>query len=200
MKGALIDNYDSFTYNLKALFEAEGAQLDVFRNDKVTLSQLQSYDYLVFSPGPSIPHEAGDLLKIIDEFKFSKPMLGICLGMQAIAEVFGAKLELLEKPLHGVSKIVTHFGDPLFNELETFFEAGRYHSWGVSNHHFPPELEIIAVSVEKKIMAIKHTELPIYGFQFHPESVLTGAGEKLISNFLNKIQINQNETVVREII
>ena len=199
-KGALIDNYDSFTYNLKALLESNGAEIDVFRNDKVSTQEISNYDYLVFSPGPSIPSEAGELLHFIDHFKYEKPMLGICLGMQAIAEVFGGKLELLEKPLHGVSKMVTHFGDDLFQGLNPFFEAGRYHSWVISEKELPAELKITAVSVEKKIMSIQHDVLPIYGLQFHPESVLTETGDKIIQNFLKTIQSVKNETVVKQII
>lgn len=199
-KGALIDNYDSFTYNLKALFETQGAELDVFRNDKVSIEQLNQYDYLVLSPGPSRPKDAGDLLEIIETFKYDKPIFGVCLGMQAIAEVFGGELMLLEKPLHGISKMVTHFGDSIFDGLDTYFEAGRYHSLAVSKENFPQELEVIAVSVEKKIMAIKHVELPIYGFQFHPESILTADGGLMVNNFLNQININKNEKAIREII
>ena len=200
MKAALIDNYDSFTYNLKALIASEGVEIDVFRNDQVSLDQLKEYDFLVFSPGPSLPKDAGDLLTIIDHYKHTKPMLGVCLGMQAIGQIFGAELKLLKKPLHGISKMVTHFGDPIFSGMDSFFEAARYHSWVIDKEDIPHNLEVIAISVEKEVMAIRHIDLPIFGFQFHPESVLTAEGNTLIKNFLEQVKQTQNETLTREVI
>jgi anthranilate synthase component II len=200
MKAALIDNYDSFTYNLKAQIELFGIDVDVFRNDKVKMEALALYDFIVLSPGPSLPQYAGKLLPLIDYYKFSKPILGVCLGMQGMGQIFGGKLKLLDKPLHGISRCVKHFGDPIFKGVEKEFLAARYHSWVISQDDLPMELSVIAVSENEMIMAIKHVDFPLYGFQFHPESILTDVGDQLIQNFIEQVKLFQNETIIREAI
>lgn len=196
-KAVLIDNYDSFTYNLKELVDRHFDQVDVYRNDAIAPAELLDYDVIFLSPGPSVPFEAGRLLDIIEFLKDKRPIFGVCLGLQAIGEVFGGKLELMERPLHGVSKPVHHSGDGLFNNILSGFEAARYHSWVLSSDKLPVELQIIASSGNEEIMGIKHRNLPIYGVQFHPESVLTKSGDQMIKNFLNQVKINANENLVR---
>lgn len=195
MKLVLIDNYDSFTYNLKALFVDRGVKVDVIRNDKLIVTDLHHYDGIILSPGPGVPKSAGLLLEIIEYYKSGKPMIGICLGMQAIGEVFGAKLQVMSKPLHGISLPVFHQGDSIFKGLENNFEAARYHSWAISAEDFPSTLEIIAKSKNETIMAVKHKDRPIYGFQFHPESILTEGGERLVENFIEQIKIYKHESI-----
>ena len=197
MKIILIDNYDSFTYNLKALIEQTGADVNVVRNDKVKLGAIENYDAIVFSPGPGIPSEAGQLLEIIQEFHLIKPMLGICLGMQAMGEIFGAELSLLDRPIHGFSAKIKHTGDAIFASLPFEFEAARYHSWVINPKTILNPLKVIAKTEDEKVMAIKHMDLPIYGFQFHPESVLTKEGIQLIKNFLIEAQKHQYAKVTR---
>ena len=196
-RAVLIDNYDSFSYNLKALVEKEFEILNVFRNDEVEPSDLLDYDVIFLSPGPSTPKEAGRLLEIIDFLKDKRPIFGVCLGLQAIGEVFGGKLELMKKPLHGISKAVIHDVDPLFLNIPSGFRAARYHSWVVSDKDLPEELKVIARDDEDMIMAIKHKDLPVYGVQFHPESVLTTTGLQMIQNFLNQVKIKNNESITR---
>lgn len=198
MRIALIDNYDSFTYNLKAQLKNPGAEVDVFRNDKLNFYDLYRYDALVLSPGPSLPKDAGRLLELIDHFKEAKPILGVCLGLQAIAEVFGGQLELLDRPLHGFNKEVRHFGDALFAGIDHDFMAARYHSWVVTKEDIPHDLQVIAVGENKEIMALKHIDLPIYGLQFHPESILTEVGNKITLNFLEKVEAIKNEEVIKQ--
>lgn len=187
MKITLIDNYDSFTYNLKALLLETGAEVEVLRNDKVSLDELQKSDALVYSPGPGIPDEAGMMKTVIRTFAQDKPQLGICLGMQAMAEVFGSALTLMERPIHGFSSDIHHRGDALFTTIPSTFEAAHYHSWVVDPQTITSDLEVIATTTDQRVMAIKHTRFPLYGFQFHPESVLTPLGSKLIHNFAQLI-------------
>ena len=185
MNIALIDNYDSFTYNLAHLVRELGADVTVYRNDQFALQQLESYDKLLLSPGPGIPSEAGLLLDVIRTYAGRKPMLGVCLGHQAIGEAFGAKLENLTEVFHGVATEGTQFcNDPLFDSLPQRITMGRYHSWVVSKEGLPPCLEITAESDEGQIMAIHHKEYDIRGIQFHPESVLTPEGRTMLSNWL----------------
>lgn len=200
MKLALIDNYDSFTYNLKALLNEQGAEIDVFRNDKLKLDELQKYDGIVFSPGPGLPQDAGMLMELVQYYHTSKPILGICLGMQAIGLSFGAELVNMDKALHGMSLPVQHFGDEIFKDVSNEFEAARYHSWALSSRSFPEELKIIASSENDTIMGIRHIDYPIYGFQFHPESILTKQGSLLVKNFMNQVKTNQHESIDREVI
>lgn len=185
MKIAIIDNYDSFTYNLSHLVKELGADVTVYRNDKFELPQLEPFDKLVLSPGPGIPSEAGLLLKVIDHYKGLKPILGVCLGHQAIGEAFGGKLTNLSDVFHGVATEGTQFGiDPVFSGCPRRIVMGRYHSWVVSKEGFPDCLEVTAESDEGQIMALRHKSYDIHGIQFHPESVLTPDGRTIIKNFL----------------
>ena len=186
MKIVIIDNYDSFTYNLAHLVKSLGAQVTVLRNDRFELSDLEEFDKIILSPGPGIPSEAGLLLDVIRTYAGRKPMLGVCLGHQAIGEVFGAKLENLADVYHGVALEGTQFRkDYIFDGLPERITMGRYHSWVVSREDFPDCLEITAISDEGRIMALRHRQYDIHGIQFHPESVLTPDGAEIISNWLN---------------
>lgn len=186
MKIVIIDNYDSFTYNLSHLVKELGAEVTVLRNDQFSLSDLEVYDKIILSPGPGIPSEAGLLLDVIRHYAGRKPMLGVCLGHQAIGEVFGGKLENLCDVFHGVATEGTQFGtDPIFSGLPRRITMGRYHSWVVSKEDFPACLEITAESDEKQIMALRHREYDIHGIQFHPESVLTPEGRQILSNWMH---------------
>ena len=185
MKIVIIDNYDSFTYNLAHLVKSLGAEVEVVRNDKFHISDLAPYDKIILSPGPGIPSEAGLLLDVIRHYADKKPILGVCLGHQAIGEVFGAQLENLSEVFHGIATEGNQNGrDYLFEGLPQRFTMGRYHSWVVSNDYFPDCLEITATSDEGQIMALRHLTYDIHGIQFHPESVLTPDGKTIINNFL----------------
>ena len=185
MKIVIIDNYDSFTYNLAHLVKELGAEVTVFRNDQFQLSELDRFDKIILSPGPGIPSEAGLLLDVIRKYAGRKPMLGVCLGHQAIGEAFGAKLTNLSEVYHGVATPCTQFGnDPIFEGLPKRIEIGRYHSWVVDKSGFPDCLDITAVSDDGQIMGLKHKNYDIRGIQFHPESVLTPDGKKMIQNWL----------------
>lgn len=187
MKVALIDNYDSFTYNLFQILEEEGTSVNVMRNDRFRLDDLEAYDKIVLSPGPGIPDEAGLLKDVIRRYAPTKPILGICLGEQAIGEVFGAKLENLTHVFHGVATPVSICQpvDYVFDGLPETIEAGRYHSWVVSREGLPACLEITALSEDGQIMALRHRDYDVHGIQFHPESVLTPQGRVIVRNFLN---------------
>ena len=181
----IIDNYDSFTYNLVHLIKELGLNVTVVRNNQFSLEDLNTYDRIVLSPGPGIPSEAGLLLDVIKHYAGIKPIIGVCLGHQAIGEVFGAKLKNLSDVFHGVTTKTTQIVDtPLFEGLPKHFQVGRYHSWVVEKEHFPNCLEIIAESKEGLIMALRHRTYNIYGIQFHPESVLTPDGKKIMANWL----------------
>jgi anthranilate synthase component 2 len=186
MKILLFDNYDSFTYNLLHILKELGADVEVHRNDKITLEEVDRFDKIVLSPGPGIPSESGILLPLIQRYAPTKSILGVCLGEQAIGEAFGADLINLTDVHHGVcSDIRVLKPDPLFEGLGTSFRAGRYHSWVVSKEHFPECLEILADDfVEGQIMAIRHKAYNVRGIQFHPESVLTPEGKRIIANWL----------------
>ena len=185
MKVVIIDNYDSFTYNLSHLIKSLGAEVTVVRNDQFELQDLEQFNKIVLSPGPGIPSEAGLLLDVIRTYAGKKPILGVCLGHQAIGEVFGGKLVNLSDVFHGVATpchIVAD--DPIFSGLERNITIGRYHSWVVANEDLPECLEVTAVSDEGQIMALRHKHLNIRGIQFHPESVLTPDGKKMIQNWM----------------
>ena len=185
MKIVIIDNYDSFTYHLSHLIKEIGAEVTVIRNDQFTLNQLERFDKIVLSPGPGIPSEAGLLLDVIKTYKGRKPILGVCLGHQAIGEVFGGTLENLSDVFHGVATEGTQFSnDYIFDSLPKRITMGRYHSWVVSRENFPTCLEVTAVSDEGQIMALKHKNYDIHGIQFHPESVLTPEGKTILRNFI----------------
>jgi anthranilate synthase component 2 len=186
MKCLLFDNYDSFTYNLRHILRELGVETDVYRNDRITLDEVAAYDKILLSPGPGIPSEAGLLLPLIKRYAPTKSILGVCLGEQAIGEVFGARLSNLRDVYHGVcSTIRIKAKDPLFEGLEPTFRAGRYHSWVVSRDGFPDCLEITAVDAEDdRIMAVRHRRYDVRGVQFHPESALTPQGKRIIENWI----------------
>lgn len=184
MKIVIIDNYDSFTYNLSHLLKELGAEVDVVRNDKFELKDLEQYDKIVLSPGPGIPSEAGLLLDVIRTYAGRKPILGVCLGHQAIGEVFGASLENLKEVYHGVQTEGTQLGnDYIFEGLPERVMMGRYHSWVVAKDSVPECLEVTAMSDDGEIMAMRHRQYDIHGIQFHPESVLTPEGKTIVGNF-----------------
>ena len=186
MKIVIIDNYDSFTYNLSHLVKELGADVTVLRNDQFTLPQLQPFDRIILSPGPGIPSEAGLLLDVIRTYAGHKPMLGVCLGHQAIGEVFGAQLVNLSEVFHGVATEGTQLGnDPIFAGLPRRITMGRYHSWVVDKESLPDTLEITALSDEGQIMALRHRSYNIHGIQFHPESVLTPQGHDIMRNWMS---------------
>ena len=185
MKIVIIDNYDSFTYNLSHLVKELGAEVTVLRNDQFELADLEQYNKIILSPGPGIPSEAGLLCDVIRTYAGRKPILGVCLGHQAIGEVFGAKLENLSDVFHGVATSCHIVADePIFSGIERDITIGRYHSWVVSREGFPDCLEITAVSDEGQVMALRHRDLNVRGIQFHPESVLTPDGKKMLQNWL----------------
>lgn len=205
MKTVIIDNYDSFTYNLAHIVKELGAEVDVLRNDCFALEDIERYDKIIFSPGPGIPEEAGLLLDVIRTYAGSKPMLGVCLGEQAIGQVFGGRLINLSEVFHGVqtkvmincerkvefssdvlvnsnSSLITT--DYIFSGLPAEILVGRYHSWVVDIENLPKELIVTAISSEGQIMALRHRDYDIHGIQFHPESVLTPDGKTILQNWL----------------
>jgi anthranilate synthase component 2 len=184
----IIDNYDSFTYNLVQMVEEHfDGTFDVKRNDKISLEEIDGYDGIILSPGPGIPDEAGLLKKIIETYGPSKKIFGVCLGLQAIGEVYGGRLKNLDKVYHGVKTgmHVTGKEDVIFRHIPDKFEAGRYHSWIVDRETLPEVLEITCVDDDNEIMAVRHKKYEVRGVQFHPESILTDFGEQMIINFLN---------------
>lgn len=188
MKTVIIDNYDSFTYNLAHLVKELGAEVDVLRNDKFELEELEKYDKIILSPGPGIPEEAGLLLEVIRTYAGRKPILGVCLGEQAIGQVFGGKLTNLSEVFHGIqTNVKIKNKDYIFSGLPTEIPVGRYHSWVVDTEGFPEELVITAISSEGQIMALKHREYDVHGIQFHPESVLTPDGKQIVGNWLKGV-------------
>ncbi|GAB4176557.1 MAG: aminodeoxychorismate/anthranilate synthase component II [Calditrichia bacterium] len=184
---AIIDNYDSFTYNLVHLFrQITGSQVAVFRNDKITPEMLADFTHIALSPGPGLPDEAGSLKEIIKRFAGEKIMLGICLGHQAIGEVFGSDLTQLKQVYHGKqSEVHLLSTDGIFKNIPQKIMVGRYHSWVIDPKTLSPELETIAQCEDGTIMGIKHKSYPIYGLQFHPESILTKYGHHIIENWIN---------------
>lgn len=191
MRIAMIDNYDSFTYNLVHLVRELGADITVFRNDQFRMEQLEDFDKIMLSPGPGIPSEAGLLLQVIAAYAGVKPILGICLGEQAIGEYFGGTLVNLSEVFHGVQTPahVTPLSpsskvDYLFQGLERDILVGRYHSWVVDAASLPPCLEVTCTSDEGQVMALRHKDHDVRGIQFHPESVLTPDGRQMIKNWI----------------
>ncbi|MCS4167490.1 Aminodeoxychorismate synthase component 2 [compost metagenome] len=185
-KIVVIDNYDSFTYNLVHLLQELDQEYVVWRNDKFKLEDIDAFDKILLSPGPGIPEEAGLLLDVIRTYAPHKSILGICLGQQAIAEVFGGTLFNMEKPLHGVATNITVVdeSEKLFRDFPKDSKIGRYHSWAVNKDSLPASLKVTAIDENGIIMALTHTEYDVRGMQFHPESVLTTNGKKLIENWL----------------
>jgi anthranilate synthase component 2 len=184
----IFDNLDSFTYNLFHLVKALGYKnVEVHRNNRIELDAVERFDKIILSPGPGIPSESANLLPLIRRFAPSKSILGVCLGHQAIAEVFNGRLINLENVYHGVAtqvRVVAHHR--IFNGLPEMFEAGRYHSWIVDTNGFPDELEVTAVDEKGQIMALRHRTWDVNGVQFHPESVLTPLGKTIVEQFLNQ--------------
>ena len=186
MKIVIIDNYDSFTYNLSHLVKELGAEVTVFRNDKFQMEQLEKFDKIILSPGPGIPCEAGLLLDVIREYAGKKPILGVCLGHQAIGESFGGNLTNLSEVYHGVATPTTiTVRDYIFEGLPEKIEVGRYHSWVVNTDGLPECLEVTSVSDEGFIMSMRHKVYDIRGIQYHPESVLTPDGKAILNNWIN---------------
>ncbi len=183
----MIDNYDSFTYNLVHIVKKLGYEIDVFRNDKISVADVGKYKKIMLSPGPGIPSEAGILQEVVKTYASTKSILGVCLGHQCIGEVFGGKLTNLDKVFHGIAtpiKLSNSKDAVLFTGLPDTFSVGRYHSWVVDAAGFPDDLELTAVDDSGKVMALKHKKFDVRGVQFHPESILTEFGEKILENWL----------------
>jgi anthranilate synthase/aminodeoxychorismate synthase-like glutamine amidotransferase len=184
----VIDNYDSFTYNLVQYLGELGAEVEVRRNDEVTLEEIEhglKPEKILISPGPGTPDDAGISLKVLETFADKLPILGVCLGHQAIGQIFGGKVIRAPEPVHGKPVEICHDGKTIFADLENRFEAARYHSLIVESKSLPDCLEISATSPDGLIMALRHKTYKIEGVQFHPESILTSEGKKLLQNFLN---------------
>lgn len=185
MKLLIFDNYDSFTYNIFHAVRMLGVEPDVRRNDHITLDEVAGYDKIVISPGPGIPSEAGILPRLLERYATEKPILGVCLGHQAIGERFGAKLRNLSTVYHGVQTPASLTADDyIFAGMPSEFEVGRYHSWVVDKTSLPECLQVTALSPDGEIMAMRHRELDVRGVQFHPESILTPYGMTIIENWL----------------
>ncbi|MCO6511820.1 MAG: aminodeoxychorismate/anthranilate synthase component II [Aridibacter famidurans] len=184
----VIDNYDSFTYNLVQYLGELGAEMEVFRNDEITVEEIErlSPDRILISPGPGIPDNAGITLAVIDRFAGKVPILGVCLGHQAIGQAFGGCVVRAPEPVHGKPSIVWHENKGVFRDVPQEFEAGRYHSLIVDRLTFPDCLEVTAETEEGIIMGLRHKELAVEGVQFHPESILTPEGKKILKNFLDQ--------------
>ena len=183
----VIDNYDSFTYNLVQYLGELGETIEVRRNDEVTLEEIESKllpERIVISPGPGTPDDAGVSLKVIERFGGRIPILGVCLGHQCIAQVFGAKVVRADKLMHGKTSTIRHNESGIFKNIAQPLEATRYHSLIVQRESLPDSLQITAETAEGEIMGLQHRQLPIHGVQFHPESILTAEGKKLLANFL----------------
>ncbi len=186
MKILVFDNYDSFTYNLVQMIkEQSNATVEVFRNDEIPLEDVKAYDKILLSPGPGIPSESGLLLPLIKTYAATKSILGVCLGQQAIAEAFGGSLTNLSKVYHGIATPVELIGaSNLFEGLPKTFQVGRYHSWVVNEKDLPAELKVTSKDAEGYIMSLEHTSYDVKGVQYHPESILTPEGAKIIGNWL----------------
>ncbi len=184
----VLDNYDSFTYNLVHILHelGRGSVIDVFRNDKIELDEVDYYDDILLSPGPGVPKDAGIMPELIKQFGSSKNILGVCLGHQAIGEAYGSELFNLPDVLHGiVTNIDINKEDKLFRDIPPSFDVCRYHSWVIKEDSLPDELEVLSTDGKGQIMAVKHKEFKVRGVQFHPESVMTQHGKKLIENWLS---------------
>ncbi|WDF55074.1 anthranilate synthase component II [Mucilaginibacter sp. KACC 22063] len=187
MKILIIDNYDSFTYNLVHLVNELGLECEVWRNDQFKLEDVAQFDKIILSPGPGIPSESGLLLDVIKKYAPEKSILGVCLGQQAIAEAFGGSLHNLSRPMHGIATPVkvTDAEERLFNDLPEQINVGRYHSWVVNPQDLPEDLVVTAIDEnDQSIMALRHKSYDVRGVQFHPESVLTEYGKEMLKNWL----------------
>ncbi len=188
MKILILDNYDSFTYNLVHMVEKiTGNFPSVFRNDEISIADVGNYDMIMLSPGPGIPDEAGILKDVIKTYAGIKPIFGVCLGLQAITEVFGGTIINLDEVFHGVATEmkVTDSNATIFKDVPETFLAARYHSWAATDEGFPEEIQVTARDEDGLIQAIEHKIFPISAVQFHPESILTDVGEQLVTNFIN---------------
>lgn len=187
MRLLILDNYDSFTYNIVHAVRSLGVEPNVRRNDCITLDEVDAYDKIIISPGPGIPSEAGILPQLLKRYATQKSILGVCLGHQAIGERFGARLRNLPEVYHGIKSVitVTRPDDYIFEGLPAELEVGRYHSWVVDKEGLPDCLEVTAVSPDGEIMAMRHRTLDVRGVQFHPESILTPQGLRLIGNWVS---------------
>ncbi|MBM7540896.1 anthranilate synthase component II [Amphibacillus cookii] len=198
----LIDNYDSFTYNLYQYISELGEQVKVVRNDQITLTEIESLspEAIVLSPGPGAPKEAGICIDVVKAFEQKIPILGICLGHQAIGEAYGATVSHAKFVKHGKTSQIKHHHDHIFQDLNDTIEVMRYHSLVILKETLPPCLTVTAMSLEdQEIMAVKHNDFPIYGMQFHPESIGTTDGKKLLANFLTTIrEEDKGEKLLRE--
>jgi anthranilate synthase component 2 len=195
MKILILDNYDSFTYNLVHMVEKiTGNFPAVFRNDEISIEAVASYDVIMLSPGPGIPDEAGILKEVIRTYAGIKPIFGVCLGLQAITEVFGGTIINLENVFHGVATTMKVIDKEavIFKEVPETFLAARYHSWAATDENFPEEIQVTARDEDGLIQAIQHKIFPISAVQFHPESILTDVGEQLLRNFINSIKKESN--------
>lgn len=186
MKILVLDNYDSFTYNLVHIIRALGFAMDIFRNDKIAIEDVKKYDKILLSPGPGIPDEAGIMKQVVKEYGPTKSILGICLGHQGIGEVYGASLFNIPKVLHGVTStgMVRDSDEYLFDGVPEIFQATHYHSWAVRSESITPELKVTAVNDEGLVMGLRHIKYDVKGLQFHPESIMTPEGPKMIANWL----------------
>ncbi len=186
MKLLILDNYDSFTYNIVHAIKELGIDPDVVRNDCITLDEVDKYDKIIISPGPGIPDEAGILPELLKMYADKKPILGVCLGHQAIGERFGARLKNLSEVYHGIqSTININVPDYLFDGMPRQVEVGRYHSWVIDKNSLPDTLEVLAKSRDGEIMAVRHKTLDVRGVQFHPESIMTPMGMNIFKNWIN---------------
>lgn len=185
-KVLVIDNYDSFTYNLVHLVNELDREVEVWRNDKFDLADVDQFDKIILSPGPGIPEEAGLLLEVIKTYAATKSIFGVCLGQQAIAQAFGGTLLNLGRPMHGIATPITVLdkSELLFKDCPEIINVGRYHSWVVNNEGLPDCLTVTATDADAEIMALRHKELDVRGVQFHPESVLTEYGKEMMKNWL----------------
>ena len=188
----MIDNYDSFTYNLVHYFGELGEELQVYRNDKLSLDEISKIDpdVIVISPGPCTPTEAGISVDVVKEFSGKKPILGVCLGHQSVAQAFGADIVRADRLLHGKTSEIYHDGKGIYENISNPFEATRYHSLIIKKDTLPDEFEISAWTIEDEIMGIRHKKYLVEGVQFHPESVLTKAGKDLLKNFIKLVENN----------
>ncbi|MDL5045735.1 aminodeoxychorismate/anthranilate synthase component II [Oscillatoria amoena NRMC-F 0135] len=188
MKLLILDNYDSFTYNLVHIIREAGYSYEVHRNDRISVEQVNEFDKILISPGPGIPDEAGIMKEVIRKYAPVKSILGICLGHQGIAEVFGASLYNIPRALHGVTSVarLTRPDEYLFKNMESNFQVCHYHSWAVNPLNFPTVLEVTAVNDEGMIMGLRHGEYDVHGLQFHPESIMTPSGITIINNWLSQ--------------
>ena len=185
MRVLLIDNFDSFTYNLVHAIEPMVKELVVWRNNEFNIASVARFDKIIFSPGPALPEEAGLMMDVIKEYASHKPMLGVCLGFQALVEFYGGKLENFDPVRHGESKMIQVTNhDSIFSELNEMEEVGLYHSWGIRSEQLPSTFINLATDDEGVVMALKHKNLPLYGLQFHPESIMTPNGVKMLENWI----------------